>query len=232
MLLKKELKDDNLTREEYLTAVYIDFEGEGQSIDDELKMPHMIGEFTPSLDRAKYSAVFFKKEWKPLANGFGASHNASVRLFEEYVFDLKSRAYQDGRKIVSWSSHERKILKYFLNDELFKEIDCVLHNLLPPAKRYCARKRLRLEGDKRPKKLEEYYSLIFPNSAPQPELQIGAAESCRRIDRYCVRNARWRHFSDEQKRTSEKLLDYNKGDCRSAYKIARKVSNSRAVSQD
>ena len=55
---------------------------------------------------------------------------------------------------------------------------------------------------------------------------MGAAESCRRIDRACAKHKRWKHFSDKQKDYVKDLVAYNEGDCRSTWLIALKVGNS------
>tara|TARA_B100000989_G_C19380128_1_gene401255 strand:- start:74 stop:742 length:669 start_codon:yes stop_codon:yes gene_type:complete len=211
---------------DYKNAIFIDFEGEGVSADRQLKIPHMIGEYVPSRTGRRYRAIFFKEEWEPLANGFLTSFNSSLQSFESYIAGLVQLAQEENRSLVAWSSHEQHVLKEFCHADLYSQIEGALYNLLPPARRYCSQKKLRLAGGKRPRTLEEYYSLMAPNSPAKAELEIGAAESCRRIDKYCVAHKRWSHFSEREKRVSHNLLEYNKGDCLAAFKIAKKVSNS------
>jgi len=211
---------------DYKNAIFIDFEGEGVSADGKLKIPHMIGEYVPSRTGEKYRAIFFREEWKPLANGFLRSFNASLQIFESYVADLVQITQQENRSIVAWSSHEQRVLKEFCHADLYHQIESALYNLLPPARNYCSRKELKLDSGERPRTLEEHYALMITNSRPKKELKIGAAESCRRIDKYCVAHKRWSHFSESQKRVSRNLLEYNKDDCLATFKIAKKVSNS------
>ena len=53
-----------LTVQEYKNAIYIDFEGEGNSKTGISRMLY-IGTFVPCNEGRKYSATLFKKEWKP-----------------------------------------------------------------------------------------------------------------------------------------------------------------------
>ena len=132
-----------LTAQEYKSAIYIDFEGEGNSNNSTIRMPHMVGTYVPNGESEKYSAVFFKVEWKPIDSGCRSSFNTSIQAFEEYFDEILEKSRTENRKIIAWSSHEEKVLKMFLNASLFRELTSSLHNLLPPTKRYCSKKNLR-----------------------------------------------------------------------------------------
>ena len=214
-----------LTAQEYKNAIYIDFEGEGNSTDGTIRMPHMVGTYVPIDENNKYSATFFRVDWKPIDSGCKSSFNTSIQAFEEYFDEILNQSQTENRKIVAWSSHEEEVLKKFLNASLFRELTKSLHNLLPPAKRYRSRKNLRTEDGLRPRTLEEYYALIFPKRADQPRLINGAAETCRRLDRCCTNKNRWSQFSEKQKQYAWDLLAYNKGDCLSTFKIAMRIGN-------
>ena len=214
-----------LTAQEYKNAIYIDFEGEGNSKNGARRMPHMVGTYVPNDESNKYSATFFKVDWKPIDSGFRSSFNTSIQAFEEYFDEILEQSRTENRKIIAWSSHEEEVLKIFLNASLFRELTRSLHNLLPPTKRYCSKKNLRMDDGLRPRSLEEYYALIFPNRADQPKLINGAAETCRRLDRCCTNKNRWSQFSEEQKQYARDLLAYNKGDCLSTFTIAKRIGN-------
>lgn len=214
-----------LTAEEYKNAIYIDFEGEGKSIDGTIRMPHMVGTYLPCYERGKYGATLFKEEWKPIDSGCRSSFNTSIQAFEEYFEEILQQSQTENRKIIAWSSHEEEVLKIFLNASLFRELTRSLHNLLPPTKRYCSKKHLRMDDGSRPRSLEEYYALICPKRADQPRLINGAAETCRRLDLCCTNKNRWSQFSQEQKQYARDLLAYNKGDCLSTFKIAKRIGN-------
>ena len=214
-----------LTAQEYKSAIYIDFEGEGNSNNSTIRMPHMVGTYALSNERGKYSATFFKEEWKPIDSGCRSSFNTSIQAFGEYFDEILIKSRTEDRKIIAWSSHEEEVLKIYLSASLFRELTKSLHNLLPPAKRYISKKNLRMDDGLRPRSLEEYYALFFPRRADQPRLINGAAETCRRLDRCCTNKNRWSQFSEKQKQYARDLLAYNKGDCQSTFKIAKRIGN-------
>ena len=214
-----------LTAQEYKNAIYIDFEGEGNSKNGICRMPHMVGTYVLCNERGKYSATLFKEEWKPIDSGCRSSFNTSIQAFGEYFDEIRIKSRTEDRKIIAWSSHEEEVLKIFLNASLFRELTRSLHNLLPPTKRYCSKKNLRMDDGLRPRSLEEYYALICPKRADQPRLINGAAETCRRLDRCCKNKNRWTQFSEEQKQYARDLLAYNKGDCLSTFTIAKRIGN-------
>ena len=123
-------------------------------------MPHMVGTYVPCNEGRKYSATLFKEEWKPIDSGCRSSFNTSIQAFGEYFDEILIKSRTEDRKIIAWSSHEEEILKIFLNARLFRELTRSLHNLLPPTKTYCTRKRLRMDNGLRPRSLKNITHLF------------------------------------------------------------------------
>ena len=66
---------------------------------------------------------------------------------------------------------------------------------------------------------------MYQKRHPYPPFPLGAAEACRRIDTACVNHRKWRRFTDKQKNYAKDLVQYNQGDCRSTWLIAKKLAN-------
>jgi hypothetical protein len=74
---------------DYRSALYLDFEGEGQKRDKEksLPLPHMAGLYCPK-DTGRggtYRCVFFKSNWKISSK---VKTNISVEDFESYFISI------------------------------------------------------------------------------------------------------------------------------------------------
>ena len=211
-----------LTPEQYRNAIYLDFEGQGKKHDGTKPQPHMAGFFRPNPTgkSGKYNCIFFKEEWKPASNGI---RTAECETFESCFENLAKELIDKDIYLVYWTDHERAVLQNYLSAELYNHFLPRLHNVKKPAKTYINRRKLL--GDMK-FNLENVYAALYPNRSTQPRLSIGAAESCRRIDRACAKHKRWKHFSDKQKDYVKDLVAYNEGDCRSTWLIALKVGNS------
>ena len=214
-----------LTPTQFRAATYLDFEGEGLTANRELRQPHMAGTFSPN-ERGtggKYQAVFYKESWAPVANGISAAKTHNFELFFKKLTDCLK---ESDTHLVYWSIHEEIVLKEFLSESTFANLEPHLFNMLPLARRYINRRRLLKGGETAGgMTLEDYLELIQPGKSPFPTLPIGAAEACRRIDRTCEKHKKWKHFTDVQKTYARDLVKYNEGDCRSTWLIAKKVGN-------
>ena len=211
-----------LTPKQYRNAIYLDFEGKGMQHDGTTPQPHMAGFFRPNPTRnsGKYNCIFFKEEWKPASNGIS---KAECETFESCFEGLAKELLDNDIYLVYWTDHERDMMENYLSADLYHCLFPKLHNVKKPAQTYTNRRKLL--GDKK-FNLENVYAALYPNRSTQPRLSIGAAESCRRIDKACAEHKEWEHFSDKQKDYVKDLVTYNKGDCRSTWLIAKKVGNS------
>ena len=215
-----------LTREEYRDAIYLDFEGEGKKGDGSVPMPHMAGTFKPNLTgkSGSHSYVFFSETWKPVCSHF--YKKAVIADFTEYFDTLSSELAITGQYIVFWSMHESMILEKYLPKKLFEQLVPRLHNLHPIAKTYTTRKRAFGAGNSaRGKSLEAFLSALYDRRHPYPPFPLGAAEACRRIDQACLNHKRWKNFSVKQKSYADDLIQYNSGDCKSTWLIAKRIGN-------
>ena len=78
------------------------------------------------------------------------------------------------------------------------------------------------------KALNAYLSAISPKSALVNAPNVGAAESCRRLDSYSTNQKKWSNWDDKQKEVAADLVRYNREDCRATAKIMRKILSSPA----
>lgn len=211
-----------LTKDQYRSSIYIDFEGEGKSQSGELKLPHICGVFTPNLtgSNGTYEAVIFKPSWKAAKNGM--DRIAKIQDFNDFFGVLYKSCAQQKNNLIFWTVHEERICQTFLEKKIFKKLQPYFHNLHLPAKRYANSRKIFGESSKK-KSLEQFYQALFPNRSPQPSLRLGPAEICRRIDRICEIKNRWGQLTDKDKGYVKDLIKYNKGDCRSTWLIAKKI---------
>ena len=124
-----------LTPEEFRSAIYLDFEGR-KSVDGEIfPQPHMVGIFKPNRKgkSGKYSANFFKSDWKPASNGAGRS--VSNIEFQSFFNAMTDELVADDKYLVCWTIHEEKILERHLTHELWKRLRPYIFNVHPLAKR-------------------------------------------------------------------------------------------------
>ena len=214
-----------LSPNDFRNAIYLDFEGEGKKREGTAPMPHMAGLFRPNQTRksGQYTCAFFKQSWKPASNGIKVAQCVTFdELFAELAIELEKK---DGY-LVYWTIHEQIILQEYLSDELYARLAPRLFNLHPIAKKYANRKRLfgsNMSAKKRT--LEEFFAAMYSKRNPYPPFPLGAAEACRRIDKVCNTNNRWKRFSERQKAYVLDLVAYNQGDCRSTWLIAKRLGD-------
>jgi len=214
-----------LSPNEFRNAIYLDFEGEGRKRDGTVPMPHMAGLFRPNQTgrSGQYTCAFFKQNWKPASNGIKV---AQCVTFDELFAELAIELEKNDGYLVYWTIHEQIILQEYLSDELYARLAPRLFNLHPIAKKYANRKRLfgsNMSAKKRT--LEEFFAAIYSKRNPYPPFPLGAAAACRRIDKVCNTNNRWKQFSEKQKAYVRDLVAYNQGDCRSTWLIAKRLGN-------
>lgn len=221
------LRAKPLTPENYRNAVYLDFEGEGKKRDGTVPTPHMAGLFRPNQKgtSGKYTCVFFSPLWKVVSNHF---HKESVlEDFNSYFENLSLELNVTKQYLVFWSIHEEMILKKFLPDSTFERLRCRLHNLHPIARRYVTRRRkFGTNESAKGKTLEEFFAVLYKKRHPYPPFPLGAAKACRLIDKACMKHKRWNKFDKTQQNSVDALVEYNSGDCKSTWLIAKRLGNS------
>jgi hypothetical protein len=215
-----------LSPNEMRNAIYLDFEGEGKKRDGSIPRPRLAGIFRPNHDvkGGKYACVFFNEKWKPASNGISSAKCTDfITFFNEIASELEERnAY-----LIYWTIHESLILEQYLDGETYARLKPRLYNLHPDARRYANKRRLFGEqGGTRGRPLEEFFAAMFSKRNPYPPFPLGAAEACRRIDKACNTNNKWKRFSEKQKGYVRDLVTYNQGDCRSTWLIAKKLGNA------
>ena len=169
----------------------------------------MVGCFQPNPKgtSGKYRWISFSTNWKPAVNGSKRPATIdNLSLFCSASIETLNRT--DGR-LVHWSEHEEKILREYLNEQQYSAIEPFLFNLRIPAKKYARRvKGLSSRG----KTLEDFFEAMDFKRNPNPPLKIGAAESCRQIDKACAEHIKWSHFTERQKNYVHDLIAYNEGE--------------------
>ena len=215
-----------LSPTEFRNAIYLDFEGEGKRKDGSTPRPHMAGVLRPNQTGGggKYSCVFFKDLWKPVSNG---TPNSECNSFDGYFNNLLSELDKKNSHLIYWTIYEAMILEKYLDSELYNRLIPHLFNLHPPAKKYANRRNLfGPKSSAKGKPLEEFLAVMLKKRNPYPPFPLGAAEACRRIDKAAKGNKRWRPWTDKSKGYVKDLVQYNIGDCRSTWLIAKRLGNA------
>lgn len=205
---------------DYRSALYLDFEGEGQKRDKgkTLPLPHMAGLYRPK-DTGRggtYRCVFFKTNWKISSK---VKTNISVEDFESCFVSILKEISETNKKLLFWSDHERKILQCWLSNETFQALEPFLVNIKPATDKYINKKRLKPQD----RTLFESFKTLYPKRKPPESLEYGAAETCRKIDKACGKHSTWGQFSSKEKQYVRDLLIYNETDCKLSWLIAKKI---------
>ena len=79
-------------------------------------------------------------------------------------------------------------------------------------------------ADKDDKALNAYLGAIRSKSTPVTAPTVGAAESCRRLDRYSIKEKKWSKWSEAHKKVAAELVRYNREDCVASHKILRAIA--------
>ena len=210
-----------ITKQEALNSIYIDFEGEGRSNANPHPKPHMLGAYWPKQGdtKAVYRAYFFDERWQPVKNGTRCE--AEIGDFCKVISDLVDEARSRDGYLVHWSQHEETCIQEFCQEECLS-FDNILFNAKPPID-----KMINSRPDGRAptsNELKNYMTFFFPKTKQIDEIKPGAAESCRRIDKACD-VIKWSQWKEKDKDIVKNLIEYNKSDCRAAWKLTKKLAN-------
>lgn len=203
-------------------CIYLDFEGEGRSINKGSPPPHLAGVYRPrsyQWGKAFYKTTFFRKPWSNITHVRGAC--SYMDSLADFIGALIDEAAQNEQKIVYWSDYERAVVEEQCPEHLerFKEHSI---NLLPTARRYVNRRKIALD-ESETKVLNRYLRAIKPGAELVKIPRIGAAEACRRVDAALGKYSRFKRWPKQRKTLFLELLEYNQDDCRALFSLAKKL---------
>jgi hypothetical protein len=223
----RNMKSDSVTSassdKSIFSGIFLDFEGTGKSpMTNVIPEPHMAGVYRrgPRNNIEGYRAYCFRPDWKPISNGLGAF--VSLISLDDFLQMLVDEAESTNQKIFYWSDHEKKVVDSLGSERLSYMFNDVSTNLLPIARSHINRLQLDLPSHDK-KTLNQYLSILAPHSEQVITPSVGPAESCKRLDKYCSKHARWSRWTDKQKATAKDLFDYNKQDCMALMRLTRKL---------
>jgi hypothetical protein len=198
--------EDSLTSEMVKRAIYIDFEG-------------FLGK-APSLIGVAIGSKFYQvalDEGLRLAAG---AKKIPVRSGEDLVRDLLERAMREKRRIVAFSSCEKRICRDYYRLDLAP----VYADANRVVKTWAARAYPDLK--RRPKSLKAYLRLIgYPRAACLGERQ--AAQRIRAVRGMCARRGSYDALTGCVKAKWTKLLEYNKVDVLGMRELCRRAVSRR-----
>lgn len=205
-------------------AIYLDFEGVGRSPTCPTPRPHLLGVYRPSekaSNRASYVAHLFRTEWKPIANGLSACVGPSDLCMT--IGQLVDLAKHEERTLIYWSDYESQAVSNHCPNRS-DEFERVSLNLKPLVDTMVNRLGLADRLPEGRRSLAGYMKVLFPRTTEMTSLNGGAAEACRRLDRYCSTDGRWGAWPDSHKNVARNLIEYNKSDCRSTWRLAVRLA--------
>jgi hypothetical protein len=200
-----------LTEAEARRAVYVDFESLGNA----LAAPAILGSLVVDRrdDFRQFILIDLLRPAAVARKGMCISTSA-----EAAVLAVVEEAEHHSRAIVSWSTHEAKVVRAVCSTSLADRFDALHRNAIDTAKPWkralyrTFRFRLKQLGGKHP--LKEYLRMI---AYPLPANIRPAAPAKwlkHTIQQMKANEARYKHVTPEAKRDWHKLLLYNEHDCR------------------
>ena len=210
-------------------TLFLDFEGEGPKGPDRVpQLPFLAGLYRPKARgrKSQFSVSLFREHCTPVKNGI--PEISEITTLEAFITHITTRAETEGLTVCYWSHHELETVRCFLPTNIAERFEAVSLNVKPMADRYLNRRGRKL-ADKDGKALNAYLGAICSKSTPVTAPTVGAAQSCRRLERYSLREKRWRKWGDHQKNLATRLMRYNQDDCLATFKLTRKLFNSRSL---
>mgnify|MGYP001325342962 FL=1 len=204
-------------------TLFLDFEGEGPKGPDRVpQLPFLAGLYRPKARgrKSQFSLSLFREHCTPVKNGIPAI--SEITTLDAFITRITEQAEAEGLTICYWSHHELETVRYFLPTNIAERFEAVSLNVKPMADRYLNR-RGQKPADSDDKALNAYLSAISPKATPVTPPRVGAAESCRRLGRYSIKEKKWSKWSDPQKGVAAELVRYNREDCIATSRIARKT---------
>ena len=211
-------------------TLFLDFEGEGPKGPDRVpKLPFLAGLYQPKNRgrKSQFSVSLFREHCTPIKNGI--PEISEITTLEAFIERITKRAETEDLTIYYWSEYELDVLKEFLksNRSLIKRFTKISLNAKLDAKTYLNRLGREVPEHEK-KKLNAFLSAVCPKATPVSAPRLGAAESCRRLERYSLKEKKWSRWTDKQKSVAKELVRYNREDCVATAKIMRKILSSPA----
>jgi hypothetical protein len=205
-------------------TLFLDFEGEGPKGPDRVpQLPFLAGLYRPKArDRkSQFSVSLFREHCTPVKNGI--PEISEITTLEAFITHITTRAETEGLTVCYWSHHELETVRYFLSTNIAERFEAVSVNVKPMADRYLNRRGQKL-ADSDDKALNTYLSAVSPKSTPVTAPNVGTAESCRRLERYSIKEKKWSKWSETHKAVAAELIRYNREDCLATQKIGRAIA--------
>ena len=205
-------------------TLFLDFEGEGPKGPHRVpQLPFLAGLYRPKARgrKSQFSVSLFREHCTPVKNGI--PEISEITTLEAFITHITTAAETEGLTVCYWSHHELEIVRYFLPTNIAERFEAVSLNVKPMADRYLNRRGQKL-ADSDEKALNAYLSAISPKSTPVTAPTVGAAESCRRLERYSTKKGRWSRWSEAHKEVAAELVRYNREDCVASHKILRAIA--------
>ena len=204
-------------------TLFLDFEGEGPKGPDRVpQLPFLAGLYRAKARgrKSQFSVSLLREHCTPVKNGI--PEVSEITTLEAFVTRITEHAETENLTICYWSHHELETVRHFLSTNIAERFEAVSLNVKPMADRHLNRRGRKME-DIEDKALNAYLSAISPKSALVSAPNVGAAESCRRLDRYSINQRKWSTWDDKQKEVATDLVGYNREDCRATASIIRKL---------
>jgi hypothetical protein len=204
--------------------LFLDFEGEGPKGPDRVpQIPFLAGLYRPKAEgrKSQFSVSLFREHCTPVKNGI--PEISEITTLEAFITRITTQAEAEGLTVCYWSHHELETVRHFLSISVVQRFEAVSLNVKPMADRYLNRRCQKL-ADSDDKALNAYLRAICPRSIPVTSPTAGAAESCRRLDRYSIKEKKWSKWSEAHKEVAAELVRYNREDCVASHKILRAIA--------
>ena len=208
-------------------TLFLDFEGEGpKGLNRVPQLPFLAGLYRPKTrgKKSQFSVSLFRDYCTPVKNGI--PEISEITTLEAFITHITEQAEAEGLTICYWSHHELETVRHFLSMSVVQRFEAISLNVKPMADRYLNRRGQKL-ADSDDKALNAYLGAICPRSIPVTSPTVGAAESCRRLERYSTKKGRWSRWSEDKRSIARELVRYNHCDCRATFQIFRKLLQSR-----
>ena len=202
-------------------TLFLDFEGEGPKGPDRVpQLPFLAGLYRPKAEgrKSQFSVSLFREHCTPVKNGI--PEVSEITTLEAFITRITEQAEAEGLTVCYWSHHELETVRHFLPTNIAERFEALSLNVKPMADRHLNRRGRKL-ADSDDKALNAYLGAICPRSIPVTSTNVGAAESCRRLDRCSIKEKKWSKWSDPQKGVAAELVRYNREDCCATAKIMR-----------
>ena len=206
-------------------TLFLDFEGEGPKGPDRVpQLPFLAGLYRPKARgrKSQFSVSLFREHCTPVKNGI--PEISEITTLEVFIERITKKAETEDLTIYYWSKYELDVLKEFLksNRSLIKRFIKISLNAKLDAKTYLNRLGREVPEHEK-KKLNAFLSAVCPKATPVSATRLGAAESCRRLERYSLKEKKWSRWTDKQKSVAKELVRYNREDCLATAKIMQRV---------